>query len=31
MRVTSDPLDEQNFIVNTINFLQQRPEWSSTR
>jgi phospholipase C len=26
----SDPLDEQNFIVNTINFLQQRPEWSST-
>jgi phospholipase C len=26
----SDPLDEQNFIVNTINFLEQRPEWSST-
>jgi phospholipase C len=26
----SDPIDEQNFIVNTINFLQQRPEWSST-
>jgi phospholipase C len=26
----SDPLDEQNFIVNVINFLQQRPEWSST-
>ena len=26
----SDPLDEQNFIVNTINFLQQQPEWEST-
>ncbi len=26
----SDPLDEQTFIVNTINFLQQRPEWKST-
>ena len=26
----SDPLDEQNFIVNTINFLEQRPEWGST-
>jgi phospholipase C len=26
----SDPLDEQNFIVNTINFLEQWPEWSST-
>jgi phospholipase C len=26
----SDPLDEQTFIVNTINFLQQQPEWSST-
>lgn len=26
----SDPLDEQTFIVNTINFLQQRPEWRST-
>jgi len=26
----SDPIDEQNFIVNTINFLEQRPEWSST-
>jgi phospholipase C len=26
----SDPLDEQNFIVNTINFLEQQPEWSST-
>jgi len=23
----SDPLDEQTFLVNTINFLQQRPEW----
>jgi phospholipase C len=26
----SDPLDEQNFIVNTINFLQQQKEWDST-
>jgi phospholipase C len=26
----SDPLDEQVFIVNTLNFLQQQPEWSST-
>ncbi|MGB6191099.1 MAG: alkaline phosphatase family protein [Terracidiphilus sp.] len=26
----SDPLDEQAFIVNTINFLEKRPEWSST-
>jgi len=26
----SSPLDEQSFIVNTLNFLQQRPEWSST-
>jgi phospholipase C len=26
----SDPLDEQTFIVDTINFLQTRPEWSST-
>ena len=26
----SDPLDEQNFVVNTINFLEQQPEWSST-
>ncbi len=26
----SDPLDEQTFIVNTINFLEKRPEWSST-
>jgi phospholipase C len=26
----SDPLDEQNFLVDTINFLQQRPEWEST-
>ncbi len=26
----SDPLDEQSFIVNTINFLEQQPEWSST-
>lgn len=26
----SDPLDEQNFIVEVINFLQQQPEWAST-
>ena len=26
----SDPLDEQTFVVNTINFLEKRPEWSST-
>jgi len=26
----SDPLDEQNFVVNVINFLQQQPEWNST-
>jgi phospholipase C len=26
----SDPLDEQTFVVNMINLLQQSPEWSST-
>jgi phospholipase C len=26
----SDPLDEQNFLVNTINTLQKSPEWKST-
>jgi phospholipase C len=26
----SDPIDEQNWIVNTVNFLEQQPEWSST-
>jgi len=26
----SDPLDEQNFVVGVINFLQQQPEWFST-
>jgi phospholipase C len=26
----SDPLDEQTFIVDVINFLQKQPEWSST-
>ncbi len=26
----SSPLDEQSFIVNTINFLEERPEWDST-
>ena len=26
----SDPLDEQQFIVHVINFLQKRPEWRDT-
>jgi phospholipase C len=26
----SDPLDEQNFLVQVINFLEQQPEWDST-
>ena len=26
----SDPLDEQTFIVQVLNFLQQRPEWRQT-
>lgn len=26
----SDPLDEQTFVVNTINFLQRTPEWNET-
>jgi phospholipase C len=26
----SSPLDEQTFVVNTINFLESRPEWEST-
>jgi phospholipase C len=26
----SDPLDEQNFLINTINFIEQQPEWNST-
>jgi phospholipase C len=26
----SDPLDEQTFVVNTINFLQSLPTWDST-
>ena len=26
----SSPLDEQTFIVNTVNFLQQQPDWDST-
>jgi phospholipase C len=26
----SDPLDEQKFLVDTINFIMQRPEWNST-
>jgi phospholipase C len=26
----SDPLDEQNFVVNTINFLEKTPYWDST-
>jgi phospholipase C len=26
----SDPLDEQTFLVNTINFLEKRTDWTST-
>ncbi len=26
----SDPLDEQNFVVKVINFLQEQPDWDST-
>ncbi len=26
----SDPLDEQTFVVNTINFLEKQPDWDST-
>jgi phospholipase C len=26
----SDPLDEQKFVVDTVNFLMQRPEWANT-
>ena len=26
----SDPLDEQTFVVNVVNFLQSQPEWGST-
>jgi phospholipase C len=26
----SSPLDEQTFVVNTINFLESRPEWNET-
>jgi phospholipase C len=26
----SDPLDEQNFVVTVVNFLQQKGEWDST-
>ncbi len=26
----SDPLDEQMFLVDTVNFLMERPEWRST-
>jgi phospholipase C len=26
----SDPLDEQTFLVDTVNFLMQRPEWKNT-
>ncbi|HUX68431.1 MAG TPA: alkaline phosphatase family protein [Terriglobales bacterium] len=26
----SDPLDEQRFLVQVVNFLEQRPEWKST-
>jgi phospholipase C len=26
----SSPLDEQTFVVNTVNFIQSRPEWANT-
>ena len=26
----SDPIDEQTFLVNTINFLEKLPTWNST-
>jgi phospholipase C len=26
----SDPLDEQNFVVQVVNFLESRPEWDNT-
>ena len=26
----SDPIDEQQFVVHVINFLQSQPAWSST-
>jgi phospholipase C len=26
----SDPLDEQKFVVDTVNFIMQRPEWQNT-
>jgi phospholipase C len=26
----SDPLDDQTFVVNTINFLEKQPDWNST-
>jgi phospholipase C len=26
----SDPLDDQAFVVNTINFLEKQPDWNST-
>jgi phospholipase C len=26
----SDPLDEQTFIVNTVNFIEQQPDWKNT-
>ncbi len=28
--IGSDPIDEQNFLVNTVNRLQNLPEWNST-
>jgi phospholipase C len=27
---TSDPLSEQTFLVNTVNFLEQQPDWPNT-
>ncbi|CAB3806215.1 phospholipase C [Pararobbsia alpina] len=26
----SDPIDEQEFVVNLVNFIQQQPDWKST-
>ena len=28
--IDSDPADEQNFVVNTVNRLQNLPEWNNT-
>src|SRR6202012_4955081 len=26
----SDPLDEQTFVTEVVNFIEQRPEWANT-